>query len=97
MDTAIANAVSENAAATVDSAVKGFRLAENLAEKAAKAKRDEVIRLLGRDLVDSFKQRTCIVPKILPDYTVDYRPDPIRISVLSDEGPEAYMIFRLSC
>ena len=89
LNTAIANARTANSAATIKSAVEGFRVAANIAEEQAKAKRDEIINLLGRDLVDSFKPRTCIAPKIFPDYTVDYRPDPIRISVLSDEGPDA--------
>ena len=70
----------------VEAAVDQFKVVTSAAEEEAKAKRDEIIRLLGRELVDGFKPRMCISPKIYDDYTVEYTPDPIRISELSDEG-----------
>ena len=48
--------------------------------------RDRIIELLGRNLVDGFKPRMCINSKILPDFTIKYTPEPIRLEVLSDEG-----------
>ena len=78
----VADNLPEGAAA----AVSPFKVVTSAAEEEAKAKRDQFIRLLGRDLVDGFKPRMCIAPKINPDYTIEYTPDPIRISPLSDEG-----------
>ena len=70
----------------VNATVSQFQLAKSIAEETAKAKYDQFIRMLGRDLVDGFKPRMCIAPKIFPDYTVQYTPDPIRMTELSDEG-----------
>ena len=66
--------------------VSQFKVVTSAAEEEAKAKRDQFIRILGRALVDGFKPRMCIAPKINPDYTIEYTPDPIRMSPLSDEG-----------
>ena len=73
----------------VEAAVDQFKVVTSAAEEQAKAKRDQIISLLGRELVDGFKPRMCIAPKIRlldSEYTVEYTPDPIRMTELSDEG-----------
>ena len=78
-----AESLREGAAA----AVSQFKVVTRAAAEEAKEKRDQLIRMLGRDLVDDFKPRMCISLKIYPDYTIEYTPDPIRMRELSDEGP----------
>ena len=78
----VTESLREGAAA----AVSQFKVVTSAAAEEAKAKRDQFIRMLGRDLVDGFKPRMCIAPKIYPDYTIEYTPDPIRMNELSDEG-----------
>ena len=79
----VAESLRDGAAA----AVSQFKVVTSAAAEEAKAKRDQFIRMLGRDLVDGFKPRMCITPKIHSDYTIEYTPDPLRMSELSDEGP----------
>ena len=74
-----------NAANTIGG-VQEFQVAKNVAEEEAVAILDQFKRILGDDIVDSFKPRMCILPKVQTDYTVDYTPDPLRMTVLSDEG-----------
>ena len=78
--------VRETIQGEVKAVVDKFEVAKNEAEEAAIRKRDQIIDLLGRPLVDGFKPRMCIASKINPDYTVIYTPDPIRSATLSDEG-----------
>ena len=78
--------MAETFSSQVKAAVDGFQVAKSKAEAAAIEKKDQIITLLGRNLVDGFKPRTCIASKINPDYTVEYTPDPIRTATLSDEG-----------
>ena len=78
--------VAESLQGGVEAAVDQFKVVTSAAEEQAKAKRDQIIKLLGRELVDGFKPRMCIASKINPDYTVEYTPDPIRMTELSDEG-----------
>ena len=79
-------ATKQSVAESLREGVSQFKIVTSAAEEEAKAKRDQFIRMLGRDLVDGFKPRMCIAPKINPDYTIEYTPDPIRMSQLSDEG-----------
>ena len=78
--------VSESLREGAAAAVSRFKVVTSAAAEEAKAKRDQFIKMLGRDLVDDFKPRMCIEPKIYPDYTIEYTPDPLRMSKLSDEG-----------
>ena len=73
--------VADTLQGAAEAAVNGFQVAASAAEEEAKAKRDQIIRMLGRELVDGFKPRMCIASKIYPDYTVEYTPDPIRFRV----------------
>ena len=78
--------VTESLREGTAAAVSQFKAVTSAAAEEAQAKRDQFIRMLGRDLVDGFKPRMCIAPKIHPDYTIEYTPDPIRMNELSDEG-----------
>jgi len=73
-----------------------FEVVKDIAAEKAKQQRDDIIRFLGSDVVDSFKARMCVSVDItqtdLEILSVKYTPSPLRYDHPSDEGMATSML-----